>query len=127
MPHCLIIDRSPISLKAAGGVFDRLGYIVEKIQQFPDPILSEESQMPEVVLVDVALVDGQHGHGSIAKLRRAMPDAYIMLMLKRHDPNFMRLARNEGADDIITKPYTVDDFTRRFASDRIKEGSAALR
>ena len=67
----------------------------------------------DLVLLDVALGAGLDGVEVCRRLRRADPDAYVMMLTARDGEANVVLALEAGADDYVTKPVGVAELRSR--------------
>lgn len=66
---------------------------------------------PSAILVDAHLPDAD-GFDLCRVLKTADPDRPVILLSAPVSPPLERLAREAGADAILSKPFDVDDLTR---------------
>jgi DNA-binding response OmpR family regulator len=70
---------------------------------------------PDVVVVDWQLPDGT-GVDLVRCLRGEGEQAVIVLLVPAADGTAAQVAREAGADDVVTKPFTGDDLRRRLGA-----------
>lgn len=102
----LILDSLRIQLEAADHavtVAEHGGVGLRAFQAMPYDVVITDIHMPEM-----------EGIGTIQALRKISPDTLIIAMtggsitspISRREPNYLRMAHELGATDIIQKPFT---------------------
>jgi two-component system, OmpR family, response regulator len=78
----------------------------------------------DVILLDMMLPD-RRGTEVAAALRLAGSDAYVLFVTGRTDLDERMAAYRAGADDYLTKPFSVEDVVGRVAAEVRRRGFAA--
>ena len=104
MKSCLIVDDSKVIRKVARHILETLNFEVDEAGDGREALSRCEEKMPDVVLLDVVLPDGD-GVDLLAEIRASTggPDAVVMLlswnMPVMSGMEFLRLLRQRGHDD----------------------------
>lgn len=130
MTKILVIeDEAPIRDKIVT-VLTYENYEVIDAPNGREGVVSARANRPDLIICDVLMPD-MNGYGALAALRddpdtSAIPVIFLTAAASRAD---MRRGMELGADDYITKPYTVEELlaavrTRLDRQEIIKSGSA---
>ena len=107
----LVIDDEP-SIRRA--VANALGEVAERVVEASTGAEGTElaaSERPELVILDLGLPD-QPGVEVCREIRRWSPTP-IVVLTARHDESEKVLLFNCGADDYVTKPFSMNELTAR--------------
>ncbi len=88
------------------------GYAVDTAATGPDALLVAAEHAPDVVLLDVML-PGLDGVEVCRRLRAAHPLAAIVMVTARADELDRVIGLEVGADDYVTKPFSVPELLAR--------------
>lgn len=90
-----------------------LNYIVEAFSSAEEFYTGIDSHHPDLILLDIVLPDGD-GSDICEEIKAAGETSSIpvVLMSAHIDP---RRLRKSCADDFISKPFDIDDFTARIS------------
>ena len=88
------------------------GYAVDTAATGPDALLVAAERAPDVVLLDVML-PGLDGVEVCRRLRAAHPLAAIVMVTARADELDRVIGLEVGADDYVTKPFSVNELLAR--------------
>jgi len=88
------------------------GYVVGWATSGADALGRCHADTPDLVLLDLGLPD-LDGTEVCRRLRRAAPDATIVMLTARRDEIDVILALEAGADDYLTKPFRLAELLAR--------------
>ena len=88
------------------------GYAVGWAASGADALARCHSDIPDLILLDLGLPD-LDGTEVCRRLRRAAPDATIVMLTARRDEIDVILALEAGADDYLTKPFRLAELLAR--------------
>jgi DNA-binding response OmpR family regulator len=88
------------------------GYEVGWATSGADALARCEADVPDLILLDLGLPD-LDGTEVCRRLRRAAPDATIVMLTARRDEIDVILALEAGADDYLTKPFRLAELLAR--------------
>jgi len=111
MAKVLILEDDPDIAELYRQCLVNAGYDVVGVGD--DPLRAMAGPAPDVILLDERL-GALSGSRAIPDLRRAFPVARIMLATADSDAADRAFAR--GADDVETKPFSLDRLLRDLAS-----------
>jgi len=107
----LIVDDDPAILRSVRRALDAHGYRVETRDRAGDAVTAVHDFHPEVVLLDLVLPDGD-GIGVCRAIR--ISDAVPIIVLSAVGDDRRKVeALDEGADDYLTKPFSMDELLAR--------------
>lgn len=107
MPKVLILEDDPDIAELYRLCLVNAGYDVVGVGA--DPVRAMSGPAPDVILLDERL-GLESGTRAIPGLRRAFPSARIVLATA--DADAADRARARGADDVETKPFSLDRLVR---------------
>lgn len=111
MPSVLIVeDDQRIRERLARALADR-GYSVETQRSGFDGLSAAVDNKPDIVVLDLGLpdVDGTE----VIKMIRAVSDVPVIVATARGEDSAIVNLLDSGADDYVTKPYSVDHLEAR--------------
>lgn len=115
-PHILIVEDEDCLLEVLRYNFEKAGYLVESLSNGDraDALLKETT--PDLVLLDWVL-PGLSGIELCRRLRRAPATKTlpIIMLTARSDEMDKVLGLEMGADDYVTKPFSVNELLARAA------------
>jgi two-component system phosphate regulon response regulator PhoB len=115
-PHILIVEDEDCLLEVLRYNFEKAGYLVESVSNGDraDALLKEIT--PDLVLLDWVL-PGLSGIELCRRLRRAPATKTlpIIMLTARSDEMDKVLGLEMGADDYVTKPFSVNELLARAA------------
>jgi DNA-binding NtrC family response regulator len=106
----LIVDDEPLIRWALGETLARCGHAVVEAGDAVTALRALAATPIDVVLLDYRLPDSE-GLGLLQAIRRASPDAAIIMMTAFGTPEFAEDALELGAFAVIPKPFEVDDMS----------------
>ena len=110
MAHILIIDDDPAILELIKESLSKDGHSVESYKN-PTDVDTKSLQRYELILLDIMMpgVDGL----SFCRQIRSMVDCPILFLTAKTMESDILLGLNIGADDYITKPFSVKELRAR--------------
>ncbi|HSC58410.1 MAG TPA: response regulator transcription factor [Gemmatimonadales bacterium] len=106
----VIDDEPPIRRAVANALRDVADRVVEAATGAQGTELAA-AERPELVVLDLGLPD-QPGVEVCREIRRWSPTP-ILVLTARHDESEKVLLFNSGADDYVTKPFSINELTAR--------------
>jgi two-component system sensor histidine kinase/response regulator len=108
MSKVLIIDDDLYLRQTIREVLFENGFEVYEAQNGLDGLQQAKEMIPDLILCDYVMQD-MNGHETLAALREESKTAAIPLILMTGSPDLacMRSTMNLGADDYLTKPFTM--------------------
>jgi two-component system, OmpR family, KDP operon response regulator KdpE len=124
----LIVDDEPHLRRALRTTLSALGFEIAESASGEQAIQMLPSRAMEVVLLDVNM-PGMGGMETCRKMRESHPRLQILMLTVRDSEEDKVKALEAGADDYITKPFSVPELTARIKAAvrraRADEGAAA--
>jgi two-component system, OmpR family, KDP operon response regulator KdpE len=107
----LVVDDEPQILRALEITLRRAGYEVDTARTAGDALAAAAARPPEAVILDLLLPDGR-GTAVCRELREwsSMP---ILVLSAVEDEAEKVAALDAGADDYVTKPFSVEELLAR--------------
>jgi two-component system KDP operon response regulator KdpE len=118
----LVIDDEPQILRALRINLSVRGYDVITASSGAAALRAAAERRPDVVVLDLGLPD-MSGIDVLAGLRGWMT-APVVVLSARTDPSQKVEALDAGADDYVTKPFSMDEFLARLRA-AVRRGAAA--
>jgi two-component system KDP operon response regulator KdpE len=118
----LVIDDEPQILRALRINLSVRGYDVITASSGAAALRAAAERRPDVVVLDLGLPD-MSGIDVLAGLRGWMT-APVVVLSARTDPSEKVEALDAGADDYVTKPFSMDEFLARLRA-AVRRGAAA--
>ena len=103
MQKIMIIEDEAALAQELALLLTRAGYQAYLVQDFARPLLEIESQLPDLLLLDIQL-PGVNGHQLLQEIRKKYQFPIIMVTSRANEMDEV-LAMSYGADNYITKPY----------------------
>jgi two-component system, OmpR family, KDP operon response regulator KdpE len=107
----LVVDDDPAILRAVRRALEGRAYSIETADSCATALAAVRSFRPEVILLDLVLPDGT-GIDVCCELRSGNPVPIIVLSAVGDDIKKVE-ALDAGADDYLTKPFSVDELLAR--------------
>ena len=92
--------------------FEDAGYAVATAATGPDALAAVEREVPDLVVLDVML-PGLDGVEVCRRLRAEHPLLYILMLTARADELDRVVGLEVGADDYVTKPFSLQEVVAR--------------
>lgn len=115
MTRVLLLEDNPDMLAMLGQVLEWGGYDVLKGRDGNEGIaLLQESQPPPSVIISDLSMPDLDGFGLLRYVRETPEWAGIpfVIMSAHSSPDDRRRALEEGADEFLVKPFSLEDFQR---------------
>jgi two-component system KDP operon response regulator KdpE len=113
--NILVTDDDPQLRRILGRTLDALGFGVTETASGEQALASVKSRPFDVVLMDVNM-PGMGGIEACRALRRAAPRLQILMLTVRDWEADKIEALDAGADDYITKPFSIPELAARLRS-----------
>lgn len=110
----LVEDDADLATLVSGRLTDA-GYFVQVVRNGPDAVEAVEQRLPDLVLLDVML-PGFDGMEVCRRIRAKHPLLYIIMLTARTDEIDRVIGLEVGADDYVTKPFSLQELTARVRS-----------
>ena len=109
----LVVDDEKPLAQMVATYLARAGYAVAQAHTGPDALETARTEHPDVVVLDLGLpgLDGVE----VCRRLRAFSECYVLMLTARGDEEDKLAA---GADDYITKPFSVRELVARVAAVR---------
>lgn len=106
----VVDDEKPLALMVAT-YLTRAGYDVTAVHTGPEAVETARAQAPDVVVLDLGL-PGLDGF-EVCRRIRAFSECYVLMLTARGDEEDKLAGLAAGADDYITKPFSVRELVAR--------------
>jgi two-component system KDP operon response regulator KdpE len=110
-PTILVIDDEPQILRAMRTILGQHNYRIITASTGAEGLALATASMPEVIILDLGLPD-MEGVEVCAQLRTWTQTPIIVLTVRDSDTDKVS-ALDRGADDYLTKPFSVDELLAR--------------
>ncbi len=107
----LVVDDEPQILRALGTTLRGAGYTVDTAATAEAALTSAASQPPDAVILDLVLPDGSGTE--VCRELRTWTDAPVIVLSAVGEEREKIAALDAGADDYVTKPFSVDELLAR--------------
>jgi DNA-binding response OmpR family regulator len=106
----VVDDEKPLAGMIAA-YLSRDGYQTLVAHSGPDAVAAAQEHRPDVVILDLGLpgMDGVE----VCRRIRTFSDCYIIMVTARHDEIDRLIGLSVGADDYVTKPFSVRELAAR--------------
>ena len=104
----LVVEDAPEFVQIVTGVLRERGHRVRAAGSIADAVESMASVPPDLVVLDLALPDGDGL--DLCRAIRERSNAYIMMLTGRDDEIDKIVGFKLGADDYVTKPFSPREF-----------------
>lgn len=106
----VVDDEKPLAAMVAA-YLSREGYQTRLAHTGPDAVAAAQQQPPDVVILDLGLpgMDGVE----VCRRIRTFSDCYIIMVTARQDEVDKLIGLSVGADDYLTKPFSVRELVAR--------------
>jgi len=110
----LVEDDSELADLVSGRVREA-GYTVRVASDGPSALQAVESQLPDLVLLDIML-PGMDGLEVCRRIRMQHPLLYVIMLTARTSEIDRVVGLEVGADDYVTKPFSLEELIARIRS-----------
>jgi two-component system KDP operon response regulator KdpE len=107
----LVVDDEPQILRALQMKLRSEGYEVDTAATAAEALASAAARIPEAVILDVLLPDGRGT--DVCRELREWSGAPVLMLSAIDDEAEKIAALDAGADDYVTKPFSVDELLAR--------------
>ncbi len=107
----LVVDDEPQILRALGTTLRGAGYEVQTAATAEAALAAAAARPPEAVILDLVLPDGSGT--DVTRELRTWTDAPVVVLSAVGDEREKVAALDAGADDYVTKPFSVDELLAR--------------
>jgi two-component system KDP operon response regulator KdpE len=111
LPHILVVDDEPQIVRALRSLLTESGYHVTAASRGSEALDLAAANPPDVVILDLGLQD-MTGIEVCARLREWTQMPIIVLSVRDRDQDKVA-ALDAGADDYLTKPFSVEELLAR--------------
>ena len=115
MPHSpatvLVIDDEPAIRRFLKSTLEHQGWAMVEAADADEATRAVRHHRPEIILLDLGLPD-RDGMALLPELKR-LSDAAILVLTSRDDERSKVAALDEGADDYVTKPFSIPELLAR--------------
>ena len=107
----LVVDDEPQILRALGTTLRGAGYTVDAAATAAAALASAAAHPPDAVILDLVLPDGSGT--DVCRELRTWTDAPVIVLSAVGEEREKIAALDAGADDYVTKPFSVDELLAR--------------
>lgn len=110
----LIVDDNELTLTLVSKILELDGYDVDIASNATDAFKKIQTHLPDLVILDVMMPD-MNGYDLCKNLRREPFNVTIPVMILTAEGNDLDKDRALacGANDLLTKPFNIDDLRAR--------------
>ena len=109
--YVLVVDDEPQILRALGATLRGAGYSVDSAATAEEALTAAAARPPEAVILDLVLPDGNGT--DVTRELRSWSDAPVIVLSAVGEERAKIAALDAGADDYVTKPFSVDELLAR--------------
>ena len=107
----LVVDDEPQILRALRATLRGAGYTVDSAETAQEALTAAAAHPPEAVILDLVLPDGSGT--DVCRELRSWSDAPVIVLSAVGEEREKIAALDAGADDYVTKPFSVDELLAR--------------
>jgi two-component system OmpR family response regulator len=111
----LVVDDDPTLVDAVSAALRHNGFTVNQAATGRVALAQVREGKPDLMVLDVALPD-MEGFEVARRLGAEVPSPRIIFLSERDEPSAKVLGLNLGADDYMTKPFSIDELLARVRS-----------
>ncbi len=119
----LVVDDEPQILRALGTMLRGAGYTVDTADTAEGALVAAAAQPPAGVILDLVLPDGRGT--DVCRELRTWTDAPVIVLSAVGEEKEKIAALDAGADDYVTKPFSVDELLARLRAVLRRSGPEA--
>ena len=109
--HVLIVDDEPPMRQMLEGSLRNAGYVVHAVPEGQAALEYLATEQPDLIVLDLML-PGQDGFAVLQQIRD-WSDVLVMILTAAPEPYKVVRGLQLGADDYLTKPFSMDEFLAR--------------
>ena len=109
MIKILIVDDEKGICDFVGDFFERRGHQVFKLTDPSNALAILNKEKPQIILLDI-LMPKLNGLELLRKIRQTNNLVKVIMVTVADDPSTREKAFNLGADDFVSKPFTLDSL-----------------
>jgi len=109
--HVLLVEDEPVNAAVAQGYLSALGCTSVWVEEGPEAIARSSAERFDLILMDLSMpiMDG-FATAALIRQREGAGRRVPIVALTAHDAaNYRGICLNAGMDDLLTKPYTLDE------------------
>ena len=110
-PHALVVDDETVLAGMVANYLQRAGFRTSTAADGPAALEQAQQDPPDVVVLDLGL-PGLDGMDVCAAIRRRS-DCYVLMLTARSGEDDKLAGLEAGADDYLTKPFSVRELVAR--------------
>jgi two-component system OmpR family response regulator len=122
----LVVEDEEMILELLSGSLRFAGFDVVTAVSGAEALRAVTASRPDLVLLDVMLPDGD-GFEVVRRLRSSGPDVPVIFVTARDGVHERVAGLALGADDYVTKPFSLDEVLERIRAVLRRTGRAAAR
>jgi two-component system OmpR family response regulator len=122
----LVVEDEEMILELLSGSLRFAGFDVVTAVSGPEALRAVTASRPDLVLLDVMLPDGD-GFDVVRRLRSSGPDVPVIFVTARDGVHERVAGLALGADDYVTKPFSLDEVLERIRAVLRRTGRAAAK
>jgi two-component system KDP operon response regulator KdpE len=122
----LIVDDDPKLRRALHSTLHSQGFDIAECPSGEQALREAKIQKFDVVLLDINM-PGMGGIAACRELRRAFPNLQILMLTVRDSEQDKIQALEAGADDYVTKPFSIRELTARIRASMRRATSVVLK
>ena len=111
-PRLLVVEDDADLRALVAGRLRESGFAVSTAATGPDGVAQAEAHEPDLVVLDVML-PGYDGLEVCRRLRARFPRLYVVMLTARADELDRVVGLEVGADDYVTKPFSLSELVAR--------------
>jgi DNA-binding response OmpR family regulator len=125
MAHILVVEDDPVIRQTVDYALRRAGFETSTADDGSRALDMARDQRPDLILLDVML-PGMDGFSFAERLRSEDSDVAIIMVTALDQPRDLVRGLDTGADDYITKPFSMDELLARVRANlrRVRERAA---
>ena len=128
--HILIVDDEPAIRSTLRDVLEDEGYRVSAVGSGPDALRFFADELPDLTFLDIWM-DGMDGLEALAEVKRARPEAIVVMISGHGTIETAVKATRLGAYDFVEKPLSLEKIlvtvSRALEHARLERENATLR
>ena len=113
MPRILIIDDDLLICQLLRQALEKQGYLVTEAHEGRKGLAAHQANPADLVITDLVM-PGMEGIETIMEMKRRFPGTKIIAMSGGgvgNGTDYLQMAKKFGAHRIISKPFTIQQFT----------------